>query len=454
MLMHIMNFMTSFYNRDRETKRGLSSIIKTFYGLFYFLPFLGLLLFSGCEEDPSQIGAEILPLSDLSTVASMDTLSVNSYTSFFNKIKTYYTDEDGNTIKPSTYYLGCDYSSYFGLTEAGFVSQLWLGSEWPTDHLTLDSMILRLQISSVEGSLPVNQIVNIYEIDKFLSPDSTYYINDNVPVKQLLGSFSFTGVTAGDTVLSLKMPMSFVNELMRDTSQLFLSDLPPDFRDYFYGLYFEYPQTDNYHMVKINLNAGYSGFNLYYTDTADISRAFTFLFNSKTVSYNVFDHDFDAAELGKKIQYINEEIQDTVSYIQSYNGVFTTLRMNGLESLKDSLPLAINKARLYLPAYSDDIDFPEDNFPTRLIARYVDDEDNRYVTRDYQIDPSFADGQYYDFENNYVINITAFVQDYLDELITEPELEIIFNTYEGNHLILWGLGSDKPPRLELVYTKR
>ena len=134
------------------------------------------------------------------------------------------------------------------------------------------------------------------------------------------------------------MPMSFINELMRDTSQLFLADLPPDFRNYFYGLYFEYPQTENYHMVKINLNAGYSGFNLYYTDTADVSRAFSFLFNTKTVSYNVFEHDFDAAEPGKKIQYINQEIQDTVSYIQSYNGVFTTLRMNGLESFKDSLP--------------------------------------------------------------------------------------------------------------------
>ncbi len=454
--MHIMNFMTVFYRSDREAKRDrvLLSMRKSLYSLLFILPLFGLLILSGCEEDPSQIGDEILPPSDLSTVSAIDTVTVNSYTSFYDKIKSFYNDDDGYVQKPTLYYMGSNYSPYFGLTNAGFVSQLWLESEWPTDHLTLDSLFLRILISELEGDLPSNQMVNIYEIDKFLSTDSTYYINEDVPKKQYLGSFSLEGVTEGDTLISLKMPTSFINELMRDTSQLYLADLPPDFRNYFYGLYFEYPQTENYHMVKINLNSGYSGLVLYYTDTANVSSAFSFLFNTKTVSYNVFDHDFTAAEPGKQIQHINEEVQDTVSYIQSYNGVFTTLRMNGLESLKDSLPLAINKARLYLPAYSNDTDFPEDNFPTNLLARYTDDEGDRFVTRDYLIDPSFADGQYYSLDDYYILNITAFVQDYLDGLITEPELEVIFNSYEGNHLILWGQGSDNPPRLELVYTKR
>lgn len=453
--MHITNFMTIFYRSDREAERDkvLLSMRKSLYRLFFILPLFGLLILSGCEEDPSQIGDGVLPSSDLSTVGATDTIAVNSYTSFYNNIRSFYNDDDGFMQKPSIYYMGSNYSPYFGLTNAGFVSQLWLSAEWPKDHLTLDSMILRLQISAVEGELPSNQMVNIYEIDKFLSPDSTYYINDNVPIKQFLGSFSLEGVTEGDTLISLKMPMSFINELVRDTSQIYLADLPPDFRNYFYGLYFEYPQSENYHMVKINLNSGFSGLNLYYTDTASASSAYSFLFNTKTVSYNVFEHDFDAAEPGKKIQYINQEVQDTVSYIQSYNGVFTTLRMDGLESLKDSLPLAINKARLYLPAYSNDTDFPEDNFPSVLLVRYTDDEGDRFVTRDYLIDPSFADGRYYSLDDYYIINITAFVQDYLDGLITEPELEVVFNSYDGNHLILWGQGSDNPPRLELVYTK-
>lgn len=455
--MHITNFMTIFYNRDREAVRikCLLSIRKSLYSLFFIIPLSGLLVLTGCEEDPSRIGAGILPSSDLRTIGAIDTITVNSYTSYYDKIKSYYFDDDGTMRKPVLYFLGNDYSPYFGLTKAGFVTQLWLGKEWPKDHLSLDSMLLRLSINSIEGALPGSgQIVNVYEIEGALKDDSTYYINDPVPIKQFLGSFSLEGLGEGDTLISLKMPMSFINELMRDTSQIYLADFPPDFRDYFCGLYFEYPQTENYHMVKINLNDNFSGMSLYYTDTASVTRFFNFLFNSKTVSYNVLEHYFDEAEPDKEIQYINEEIQDTVSYIQSYNGVFTTLRMNGLESLKDSLPLAINKARLYLPAYSDDTDFPEDNFPSVLLARYVDNEGNRYFTRDYQIDPGFADGQYYSLDDYYIINISAFVQDYLEPgSLLEPELEIVLNSSDGNKLILWGMGSDNPPRLELVYTK-
>ena len=61
----------------------------------------------------------------------------------------------------------------------------------------------QVQILQLKGAFPNNQTVNVYEIDKFLSPDSIYYINDNVPIKQLLGSFSLEGVTEGDTVISL-----------------------------------------------------------------------------------------------------------------------------------------------------------------------------------------------------------------------------------------------------------
>ena len=453
--MHITIFMTIFYNKDRGAKRNTRRTFrkKSLNSLIFALPLAGLLIFSGCEEDPSKIGSGVLPLSDLNSLEATDTFTITTYTSYFDHIESYYVDTAGIINKPGYYYLGCDYSPYFGLTQAGFATQLWLGKEWPKDHTTLDSMILNLHLSSVNGSLPFGQEINVYEVDELMSEDSVYYINRNIPVKQLLGTFSIEGVENKDTVMSLHMPMSLINELMRDTTKLFLAEDSTDFRDYFNGLYFEYPQTDNYHMAKINLNGGYTTLTLYYTDTLEYSSQYTFLFNRKTVSYNVFEHDFDMAEPGKKPQYINQEIQDTVSYIQGYNGVYTTLKMTGLEALKERMPLGINKARLYLPAYSNDLDFLEETFPSKLLARYMTDEGDRYVTRDYLMDPAFADGQYYSLDDYYILNITAFVQDYLEGMITEPDLEIVFQSYEGSHLILWGEGSDNPPRLEIVFTE-
>ena len=455
MLMLITNFMTIFYNNDKEavSRSWRTSIKRSLNFIIFALPLAGLLVLSGCEEDPSTIGSGILPGGDLNSLVASDTFTLRTYTTYIDKVESYYVDTSGVINKPSSYYLGGDYSPYFGLTQAGFVTQIWLSQEWPKDHMTLDSMILNFHISSVQGSLPMGQEINVYEVDEFMTSDSVYYINRDVPIKQLLGTFSIEGVRNSDTVMSLHMPMSLINEIMRDTTKLYLAEDSTDFRNYFNGLYFEYPQTDNYHMVKVNLNGGYNTMTLYYTDTLSYSKQYTFLFNSKTISYNVFKHDFDAAEPGKKPQYINQEIQDTVSYIQGYNGVFTSLKMPGLEGLKDMMPIGINRARLYLPAYSNDVDFLEETFPSRLIARYRDEEGDSYITRDYQIDPAFADGQYYSLDDYYVINITAFVQDYLEGVITEPDLEIIFASYEGSHLILWGQGSDNPPRLEIVFTE-
>lgn len=453
--MLITNFMTIFYSKDRAAERvyGRTSIKFSLNNLLVITALAGLLVFSGCEEDPSQIGVGILPGSDLNTLVSSDTFNISTYTSYFDKIESYSVDSSGSVSKPAYQYLGCDYSPYFGLTQAGFVSQMWLGEEWPKDHATLDSLILYLHFSSVTGETPPGEDINIYEIDKYLSGDSTYYINDNVPIKQYLTSFNVGGLLDQDTVVQVKMPMTFIDELMRDTTQLFLSETEDDFRKYFKGLYFEYPQTVDYHMSKVNLNGGFSYFRLYYTDTASTVSNFTFLFNSKTVSYNVFEHDFDAADPLKMIEHINEEIQDTVSYIQGYNGVYTTLGIPGLVSLRDSMPIAVNKARLYLPAYSNETDFLEEILPAQLIARYVDESGDRYVTRDYEIDPALSDGQYYSLDDYYIINITAFVQDYLEGIITEPEIEIVFASYEGSHLILWAEGSANAPKLELVYTK-
>jgi hypothetical protein len=455
MLMHIINSMTIFYNKDREAECRNRQISpqRTLNILFFALTLTGILVFSGCEEDPSKIGVGLLPSTDLNELEAIDTFTINSYTSYIEEIRSYYTDTNGVTIKPSGYFLGCDFSPYFGLTKGGFVSQLWLNQEWPKKHVSLDSLILNLHFSSIDGEPPMQQIVEVYEVDEILSTDSTYYINKDVLLKQPLAAFSLDGLVNKDTVLSIKMPSFFMEEIMRDTTKLFLADDTADFREYFKGLYFTYPQVNNYHMTRVRLNDGYSSLTLYYTDTASFNSQYYFLFNNKTVSFNVFEHDFDAADPGLKPKYINQEIQDTITYIQGYNGLFTTIKLPGLEDLKDRMPIGINKARLYLPAYSNDTDFLEETFPSKLIARYVNDEGSRYVTRDYLLDPSFADGQYYSLDDHYIINITAFVQDYLEGIISEPELEILFESYGGSHLILWGEGSYNPPRLELVFTE-
>lgn len=454
MLTLTMNFMT-IYNK----KRNLCSDCRTKITfkkysvknlLFITVPVIMLL--AACEEDPAVIGGDLLPVSDFYSIESVDTVGVYSYTGYNNDIRSFYTDTVGEIIQPTNAYLGSDYSPYFGTTQAGFVTQLWLLQEWPGNHATFDSLMLTLDISSHSGSTPIEEFINIYEIEEKLSTDSVYYVSDDMTEKNFLGSFSLAGID-NDTVVTVRLPGTFINELMRDTSKIYLTEEGDAFRDYFRGIKVEYPQSENHHMFKINLNGGYSYMTLYYTDTAAVSRSFVFLFNTKTVNFNTFSHDFESAEPDKKIKYINQRIEDTVSYIQGYNGVFNILAMPGLESLKDSMPVSINKARLYLPAYTNETDFLEEVIPEQLIARYLTDDGDRYIINDYLVDPVFMDGQYYSLDDYYILNITNFVKEYLEGSISNPEIEIIMSSFEGSHLILYTGKSINPPRLEIVYTK-
>ncbi len=444
MLMHITNFMTTFYNKatDRiRTGRFLLNI--KHFRLSIAIPILGLVLLLGCEEDPTKIGSGILPPSDFTDVAATDTFTVVSYTNYLDTIR---------SLHPTYSYLGSALSPYFGKTEGGFATQMWLFDSWPGDRVSVDSIKLTLEINDILGELPTDQIGEIWEIDEFMHLDTVYYTSREVPKKQLLGTFSLNGVTNTDTIMTFDLPLSFADELLRDTTQIFLSSDSVDFRNYFNGLYFEYPQSSNYHMLKVNMLGGISRLSLYYTDTTGISQVFFFLFNTKAVYHNTFKHDYTAAEPGKEIKYINQEITDTVSYVQGFNGVYTTIRIPGLEQLRDQMPIGINKARLYMPVYFNESDFIVDNVPASLIGRYSDSDGNRYLLKDYELSSEFFDGKFYELDEIYKLNITTFVQEYLEGLIEEPEIELILPGFSSENGILWANNGSKAPRFELVLT--
>ena len=310
--MLIMNFMTTYYNRVRENGQENG---RTFFSIRIFfklliIPAVAIAMLTACEEEPSVIGGGILPGSDFNSLISIDTFSIKSYTGYLDSLR---------SSQPSYSYLGSYYSPYFGLTKAGFATQMWLYGAWPGASVSWDSLIFSIRISGVIGATPDYQTVNIWEVDEYMHQDSTYYTTRDVPLKQLLGTFTLDGISDMDTVLSFHMPRLFIDELMRDTTMIYLKEDTVDFRDYFNGLYFEFPQAQNYHMAQVNLTGGGTGLTLYYTDTASIKRSFIFLFNTKAAYYNTFRHDFDAADPEKKIKYINQEIEDTVSYVQGFN---------------------------------------------------------------------------------------------------------------------------------------
>lgn len=445
MLMRIMTFMTSFYNNlsDSGKSKFITSALR-FVSRKYLLPLLAVMvLFTSCEEDPTDIGSGILPQADFSNMVSTDTFTIESYTRYIDTLR---------SLNPVYSYLGSSYSPYFGLSSSDFVSQLWLYTSWPAAGAEIDSLIFSFHIVDVVGEIAGDQEVNIYEVDEFMHLDSVYYTNRSVPVSQFLGSFTISQGTEGDTVMHVHLPLTMAEELIRDTTMLFLASDGDDFRNYFNGLYFEYPQSDNRHLLKLDLLGGYSNITMYYKDTLENSRSFTFLFSPKAVIYNRYQHDYEAADPEKKIKYINQPVKDTMAYVQGMNGVFTRIVIPGLERLKDEMPAGINKARLFLPVYSNSTDFTEDLIPESIIARYVDSDGARRYLPDYLLNIEFFDGKYNAIDDRYVINIVNFVQQYLNGEVPDPAIEIVLSSFNVDNMIMKANDATVTPRIEIVYT--
>ena len=126
-LMPIMTFMTRFYHNSKNS--GGSGIVpsKSLLKFFSLFCLAGLLLVS-CEEDPTEIGKELLPGNDFVNIESTDTIKPVSFTMY---------DESIRTDNPATAYLGQTWDPYFGTTTATFVSQIRLKPDGTGNHSLL-----------------------------------------------------------------------------------------------------------------------------------------------------------------------------------------------------------------------------------------------------------------------------------------------------------------------------
>ncbi len=429
------------YNRItallRTNRKKLHSLL--------LLPLLLSFIIISCEEDPANIGGDILPGSDFDSIAGVDTIGVDMYTLYNDEAVSMFT---------STSYLGSKYDPYFGLTSANFVSQLQLLVRWPADALRIDSVKMGLDVTNVTGDMSIPGSLKIYEVDEMMYPDSVYHTNREVPLGEMLASVQLPVLPESDedTIIDITLPNSFAEYILRDTSMIFLRSDTADFRDYFNGLYFDYPQAGNYHMVDINLVSSATTINVFYTNTDSLSSNFKFLLNEKCVRYNRYEHDFEMADAGKEIRYINEPVKDTLAYAQSKNGVYTRLALPGLEHFRSDMPLAVNKARIFIPVYLDQDGYTEDMVPENVLVRY-DSAGIKRLLSDYLLNPEFLDGTYSLVNNRYELNISSFVQQYLEGDIAEPVIELFLPEQSSRNLIMKAnRGMDEGVRFELTYT--
>jgi hypothetical protein len=461
--MPIMIFMTSYYPDKRQYKRTTVVLrLKYLLILSLMIPASGYL--SSCKEQTTIIGIDILPSGDFTSSKSTDTISVFSYT---------YSVDSVMSGSKTYSYLGGLYDPYFGTSLTGFVGQLRILQPFAEkDSITVDSVKLLISIAGAKGVLGTTQEISIYEVDELLSQDSTYYSNRDPHIKKLLAT-ELIPVIKKDTAQSLivELPVEVGRYLMRDTSKLFQDNPETDFRSFFNGIYCKmapYPLTKGFSkgsgtdsLMLMALSFAQSDFliRVYYSTALSTTVLYyDFTINPNSARYNLYTHKFETAEPGKQINHVDDNVKDTLSYLQGFNGVFTRLKIPALDSLKNLKSVSVNKAKLTIPVFLDNEIYKTTTVPLKIFISYKSKDGIKYIVPDYLVNPAYFDGSFNATTIKYTFNLASFTQMYLEDTsavrkIPLPELDLYLQDGEYKNVILKANRSTPKVRFEFTFTR-
>jgi hypothetical protein len=452
--------MTRYYHSFGFLRRFFSVSLPSFS--IFSLTLLAMIVFlvSSCEEDPIKMGKDFLPGDDFIKLESTDTLSSWSYTMYDDSIR---------TDNPLVTYLGEIYDPYFGRTTAELVTQVRLGGAWDPVQVKIDSVKLYIRFQDVKGS-GKDITLKISEIDKQIYTDSAYYSNDLVPLADFSVSIDMPELKP-DTIndLVLDIDTLFGSHILYDTTKLFYNSSQSDFRSYIKGFYFQMSSISDPTLVSVSLAAptaesSYTCYFVIFLKNKDgLKKELLLIMDAvnRNAAFNKYTHYFNEATLDNMDLRLNNGHNDSLSYLQYLDGVYTKISLPGLKSLKND-PLfnnniAINKARLTVPVHYDGDLYKASTAPTQLLLRYKTKSGSKYNVPDYYLDQNraFFSGKLDTVANLYTFNIPAFVQKYLNDTVIndfEPELEL-YQSSGTRNAILKANSSKTPVKFNFTYTK-
>lgn len=410
---------------------------------------LSVFLTWGCEEESSFLGLEIQPPSDRFSLKFSGENVVEAFT---------FTLDSINSDKFAVQLLGDINDPVFGHSKADFISKMAMSAYGHKfgESPVLDSMFLFLSLTGTPyGDETSSHLIKIFELTDTIYYDSLY--NSNIdpltfhnPGSPVASHIYIPGPK--DTVI--KIPIT--DPLFR--ARLFEIDSASkaneaNFHKYFAGLYVTAEkQSDPGSILTVSLGTSLSNISLYYHNTED-TLVYRYQFGTYVAKVNLFRHDYSSTVFYPNLN--QTIIQDSVVYVQSMGGLAAKLLFPGIETWRDSVPVAINKARLILPIELLDLTASDYSRPSRLILLTRDDEGAFQVISDYNAGNNYFGGSFNPELQAYVFNITSQTQKFILGSIEEIDLYLLVNDLATtpNRLVLNSGNHSNPMRLEITYQR-
>lgn len=412
------------------------NIVQLFLGIFSFAI---LIITFSCEEDPSSLGADLLPDSDKIEYHYDTTLTFNSYVTASEAIPT------SNLF---TYFLGIIDDSYFGSFKSEFATQ-FLPSINDTNITTynIDSTVLYIAIDSIYGQAQESISFDIYELNSEINDDSSYYSTEDIStLYSVTDKINTNCQIRGDSLIAFTLSNTFAERLKSDTA-FYGSDTA--FKEEFKGISI-IPTNLNAPGAIINANiiSGDSKIVLYYhTDTVDsLSLNYIFAYGNRFASYS---YDHSSAVINDYLTNPENENDDLI-FLQGINGVSSKLTFSNIEPwFEGDSSYSILKADITIPVFADDnidVFYP----PQNLYFSYADEDSLlTYVT---DVSSGMFDGSYNESDNLYNFNISNHFMNILNRNIEDSCLNLnIVNKSSYPHRVI--LKSGDNIKMRVTYTK-
>ena len=372
------------------------NILKNFKYLLLALPFI----FFSCKKDPTNIGLNLQSNDYLISGNVIDTITIKAYT---------VREDSLSTDERSLALLGSYTDPIFGYTEASFLTQIRLNSSNVSfgNNPVADSIVIYLDYQSYYGDTTTPQTIEIYELEKSIYLDSTYYsnlkINNYIPNNKLIGILTYIP-RPNDTCLAIKLSDQFAQKIVSATTQDLLNN--DNFLNFFKGFYFKVqPVHSNGAIVYFNLLSKRSKVTLYYKNDNGNNK-YDFVFNQNCARVNLFNHDYSVSQINS----INDTTaSDSILYIQAMAGLNIKIFFPFIKNFSNKDLLSFVKVELIIPVEVDNYSYIY-KAPVKLLLSALNSDGKYEFLPDYYVNSDYFGGKANSSYTEYRFNISRYLQ--------------------------------------------
>jgi len=369
------------------------------------LSFLSFSLLIRCDKEPDDFGRPLIP----------DSIHVFVDTTE----RVYSVTVKGDSLVTNTraiQLLGHRTDPMFGNTISELIAEILLIDKDSFNFGSnphADSVIFTLSFTGYAGDPESDIEAFLYEYTEQIEMDTNVYSN-----KDISGNYDPVALGSGyvnfaDSVLRINVTNEdFIQKFFNADDTIFTGN--DKLTQYVRGLYI-HPVNHSAEgaICYVNFSEDPGKLSFYYYNDDDDSLDYHLAISQYSGRLSIYHHNYQEFPVYDFLSGGNES--DSLVFIQSAAGVNGMIRLPELESWKDSMPVAINHAKLILqPADTLVTGINVSDYPQLLNMYLIDPSGGYRYVFDYLMNSETFGGEYNSETNSYVFNIGYQIQSYLN----------------------------------------